>query len=113
MHGIDDEIRTMQSQAHWDSKRWFPALGRKNKSHRLTHMALGLGEEAGEVLGVIKKWSRKCEPIETLDLASLGAELADTLIYLMHIADITGIDLSNEYWSKRAINEGRFGSVEI
>lgn len=109
--GHDDQIRELQAQADIDSKAWFPALHRRNKKTRLIHMALGLGEEAGEVLGVLKKWNRREAPeIANLDRDALGAECADVLIYLMHIAAIAEIDLSREYWKKREFNAKRFGS---
>lgn len=106
----DDEIRELQRQADFDSKSWFPALHRRTKAHRLLHMALGLGEEAGEVQGVIKKWNRRSKPeLANLDRAALGAECADVLIYLLHVCEIAEIDLSREYWKKREINQKRFG----
>lgn len=110
IHGQDDQIRELTARAAIDSQMWFPELHSRAKTSRLLHMAMGLGEEAGEVLGVIKKWNRKPKPtLATLDKDALGAELADTLIYLMHIADLAGIDLSREFWRKREINVGRFG----
>lgn len=67
------------------------------EKYKIIYPALGLGNEAGEVLGKIKKWLRgddgegqmSKERIETLK-----GELGDVLWYLAVLADDLGLDLN-------------------
>lgn len=52
-----------------------------------------------EVAEAYEAWKRK-KP-------DLGSELADVAIYLLGIAEITGVDLGQEILNKMAINEKR------
>jgi NTP pyrophosphatase (non-canonical NTP hydrolase) len=91
-----------------DSHDWFPELNESEET-RLVHAALGLAGETGEAVDVIKKWHRKVAPISELDTEALGSEIADVLIYLLHICSVAGIDPEAEYKKKRVINAARFG----
>lgn len=97
-------IEEIRAAASVDSLAWFPQVHR-DSDHFLAHSALGLAGETGEAVDVIKKWHRGGE----LNVDALGSELADVLIYLLHICTATGIDLEAEYEKKRARNDERFG----
>lgn len=99
-----------------DSAGWFPGVYERGDAATTVHLALGLCGEAGEVADVIKK-ADICGLVPTCtmhspgkhDVAALGAELADTLTYLLALAAHYGIDLDVEYLAKRAENVGRWG----
>lgn len=101
-------LAELAEMAREDSLRWFPKL-HENRDDFLIHSALGLAGEAGEAVDVIKKWHRS----GVLNTESLGAELADVFVYLLHICTAAGIDLEDEYRRKAAFNETRFGANPI
>ena len=60
----------------------------------LTYAALGLGNEAGEVQGKVKKIIRDHQGVMTNDLARpIARELGDVLWYLAMVADEIGFSL--------------------
>ncbi len=62
------------------------------------HMAAGLSEEAGEVLGKFKRLLRGDEGARLDDpawLASVRGELGDTLWYVAAAADVLGMDFED------------------
>lgn len=67
----------------------YPKIG-----HSVIYPALGLGDEAGEVLGKIKKIFRdKNGEFEENDLQEIAKELGDVLWYIAQIATELDIDL--------------------
>ena len=68
------------------------------KEHKIIYAALGLGNEAGEVLGKIKKWLRgddgKGEMSEERKDALKG-ELGDVLWYVAVLANDLGLNLDD------------------
>lgn len=84
-------------QAHTRKTAIYP---REDLQQILAYVGLGLGNEAGEVQGKIKKLIRDHPDIRTVwDLpdeirAAIKAELGDTLYYLARVADELMIDLS-------------------
>lgn len=102
-----------------DSRAWFG----KAEVHwnEVTHFALGLGGETGEVLDVIKKadvcggeFADSCEfhaPGKHTREA-LADEMADVLTYLLALAASLDVDLLGAYRAKRAVNVGRWGDPE-
>lgn len=69
----------------------YPAIG-----HRVTYPALGLSNEAGEVLGKIKKVFRDKEGVFNEDTtADISKELGDVLWYIAQVATELGIDLDD------------------
>lgn len=67
----------------------FVAMDRNYGERDLYIMSVGLGEEAGEVLGWLKKQARDGDRV----LRDLELELGDTLYYLTKIADYHGFSL--------------------
>jgi NTP pyrophosphatase (non-canonical NTP hydrolase) len=84
------DIGSVQRQA-WENKL--------AKGFNTTDVALEFGLLTAEVGEAFTAWRRR-EP-------DLGAELADVLIYLTCLAEMTGIDLSGEVERKLARNAAR------
>lgn len=98
-----------------DSRAWF---GQSDVHwQEVTHFALGLGGETGEVLDVIKKadvcgeFTDVCEMHDPgkHSIEALAAEMADVLTYLLALAASLDIDLLAAYRTKRAANIDRWG----
>ena len=63
---------------------------------KITYPALGLGNEAGEVLGKIKKVYRDKEGKFTTDVCiEIGDEIGDTLWYMAALCEDLGISLED------------------
>lgn len=77
--------------------------------HTPKNLAMALAGEAGEVLAELQ-WltPQECESLSDDQREALALELADVLIYLCRLADVTGIDLMDAARRKVAINAGRF-----
>ncbi|MBI5139215.1 nucleoside triphosphate pyrophosphohydrolase family protein [Candidatus Nomurabacteria bacterium] len=66
------------------------------EKHKIIYPALGLGNEAGEVLGKIKKWLRGDDGGEAMSSErkeALKGELGDVLWYLAVLANDLGLTL--------------------
>ena len=66
----------------------------------LRNLAVSLNLEAAEVLELFQ-WT------ETCDRGELAGELADVMLYLLQLADLSGIDLAAAVVDKLAANQGR------
>lgn len=64
------------------------------------NLAKSLVIEAAEVLELFQ-WG------DTANRAELGSELADVLLYLLQLADVSGIDLEAATLDKLAVNRDR------
>jgi NTP pyrophosphatase (non-canonical NTP hydrolase) len=84
------EIRAVQQRA-WDNKL--------AKGFNVNDVALEFGLLTAEVSEAFTAWRMR--------LPDLGEELADILIYLAGLAEMTGIDLSAEVANKLAKNAER------
>jgi len=108
-------LSDLAAQMHRDSCAWFPAV-HDTSEHTVTHAALGLGGETGEVLDVIKK-SDICGLVTTCalhadgkhDRVALRSEIADVLTYLLVLAHECEIDVEAAYDEKRDHNVARWG----
>lgn len=102
-------LRAITAEARANSERWFPFVHDPSQAvvPLAVHYALGMCGEAGEVANVVKKALRKGET--TSD--ALAPELADVLIYLLLLADETGVDLFAAYEAKRGVCEARWGAA--
>ena len=69
--------------------------------HTPKNLAMAIGSEVGELQDLLL-WDR--EP----DLHRLAWEMADILIYLLSMADVTQIDLYQAVKDKLAINEQKY-----
>jgi NTP pyrophosphatase (non-canonical NTP hydrolase) len=81
--------------------------------HNPRNLAVALSVEAAELLEVFQ-WLSDEEAAAVMDepqrASALRDECADVLIYLVRLADITGIDLVAEANAKILRNEHRFPS---
>jgi NTP pyrophosphatase (non-canonical NTP hydrolase) len=84
------EIRAVQQRA-WDNKL--------AKGFNVSDVALEFGLLTAEVSEAFTAWRKR--------LPDFGEELADVLIYLAGLAEMTGIDLSAEVENKLARNAAR------
>lgn len=80
------------------SKGWYESDSPRPQTP--PNLAKSLVIEAGEVLEHFQ-WS------ETADAEALGGELADVFLYLLQLADVSGIDLEAATLRKLAVNQER------
>lgn len=78
---------------------------RLSESERMLDAAAGLAEEAGEILGVVRKHAYQSRP---LDRDALRAELGDALWCLAMTARSAGIDLDDVATSNIAKLQHRY-----
>ncbi|NYF44559.1 MazG nucleotide pyrophosphohydrolase domain-containing protein [Streptosporangium sandarakinum] len=72
----------------------------------IIEQCLKLSEETGEVCKAVRKHTAlSIDP--TSSTGSVGAELADVLIYVAAIANRAGVDLSDALRAKEQVNEMR------
>ena len=81
------------------SKGWYDADSKKKQTPK--NLAISLVLEAGEVLEHFQ-WVE-----EVRDKQELAGELADTALYLLQIASVTGIDLEQAILDKLDMNKDR------
>lgn len=79
--------------------------------HSPKNLAMSLAVEVGELLECFQ-WLTddqarkvKCRPVK---MAQIRDELADVLIYLIHLADVLDVDLLSAVQDKIEVNENRF-----
>ncbi|TLN15048.1 nucleotide pyrophosphohydrolase [bacterium] len=81
------------------AKGWYQPDSLRPQTPR--NIAISLSLEANEVLEHFQ-WKEEAD-----DLDELGSELADVALYLMQLAQITGIDLEKAVLTKLEQNYGR------
>ena len=96
---MDLKELTEQMQALVSAKGWDRPASPKPQMPR--NLAISLVLEASEVLELFQ-WQD-----ETADQAALAGELADTLLYLLQLASVSGIDLEQAVLEKIAQNYTR------
>jgi len=100
-----------------DEKHGFPVVfeDQKLKYNQVTKDLVGLFGEIGEFSNIIKKINLKIEKNDgyVLDLPAaehdLKEEIADSMIYLIRIANILEVDLPEEINKKIEKNKIRYG----
>ena len=81
------------------------------KFHTPKNLAMAISGEAGELAAEFQWLTAEQSSLESLNSEKLDAialELADVQIYLLRLADVLGIDVSDVVRKKLQINEGRF-----
>ena len=96
---MDLKELTEQIQALVAAKGWDQPASSKPQMPR--NLAISLVLEASEVLELFQ-WQDKA-----YDQAALAGELADTMLYLLQLASVSGIDLEQAVLSKIAQNHQR------
>ncbi|HVW31159.1 MAG TPA: nucleotide pyrophosphohydrolase [Acidimicrobiia bacterium] len=98
------DLRRFAAERDWD------------QFHTPKNLAISLTVECGEVLEHVQ-WGSDAEIAERFSTAdgraALGEELADVLIYLVRLADVTGVDLLAAAVAKLAANEQRYPAAEV
>lgn len=90
-------LRTFAGERDWE------------QFHTPKNLSMALAGEAGEVVAELQ-WltPEQCESLSDEQREALALELADVMIYLCRLADVTGIDLMAAAARKVSINAGRF-----
>ncbi len=71
-------------------------LTKQDQLQELMQQVLGLGDEAGEVLAIFKKWIRDNNAdIDLLDKANVAKELGDILWYIAVVAHDLGVSFDD------------------
>ena len=96
---MDLKELTEQMQALVSAKGWDQPASSKPQMPR--NLAISLVLEASEALELFQ-WQD-----EAADQAALAGELADTMLYLLQLASVSGIDLEQAVLSKIAQNHQR------
>ena len=96
---LTDLVRTFAESRDWQ------------QFHTLRNLVLALVGEVGELAAEFQ-WIGDDNIVKALQEAdkreALGSELADVLIYLLRLADVSAIDLAEELRKKLETNEKRY-----
>lgn len=110
---LEDALSQLGRECTQRSQGWFPEV-HSTPERTLVHLAMGLAEEAGETLGVVKKWHRHgTAMVGVLNFDRLHEEMIDTLVYLAMLGTHTGIDWEQAFNAVIAKCEARWGHVEL
>lgn len=84
--------------------------------HTPKNLAMALAGEAGELLEIFQ-WLTVEESAKIMDdgerAQAVADELADVLQYVVRLADVLGVDLSEALWRKLRSNEARYPADEV
>lgn len=100
----------MQFDAERETTFHWSAPIREGETGALSHNALALAGEVGELANLVKKYERGDFGFDEM-ISSLPGELADILIYVVKLAYQSGIDLESAFLSKLQENRERFDSA--
>lgn len=101
-----DELRAFAAERDWD------------QHHTPRNLALALTGEVGEVAECLQ-WrpDAECAPglpaWSEAERAHLGEELADVLMYLVRLADRSGVDLAAAALAKLAKNRAKYPKEQV
>lgn len=107
-------------QIKMDTLHGFPVQfeDTREKYDQLTKDLVGLFGEIGEFSNIVKKINIKLDRPDAYSLGvheaeiMLGEELVDSLIYIIRIGAILGIDLQAEILKKIQLNESRYAPLK-
>ena len=93
--------------------REFAAEREWEQFHTPKNLAMALAGEAGELVAEFQ-WltPEQSASLDASQRQAVGEEMADVLIYLCRLADVTGIDLMAATQSKLEANRARY-SVDV
>lgn len=108
-----------EAQIRLDQQHGFPVAfpSLREKYEQLTKDLVGLFGEIGEFANIVKKINIKLDRPEEYELeihdaeALLREELVDSLIYIIRVGAILGIDLQGEILRKMQLNESRYAQL--
>lgn len=104
MSEISDLTKSISQFA--EKRKW-------NGFHTPKNLAMAITGEAGELAAEFQ-WLTPAESsnLNKEQLHSISLEMADVAIYLLRLADVTGIDLKAAIEKKLLINEKRFPATK-
>lgn len=96
-----DELRS-EIQRFIDQRGW-------HRFHDPKNLAMAIAGEVGELVSELQ-WltSEQATELDADVRRRVSEEAADVLIYLLHLADVLGVDLVAEALAKARRNEERF-----
>lgn len=94
---IQEQLRQFNKERNWE------------QFHSPKNLSMALAAEAGEVLDLMQ-WltEEQSKSLNSRQISDLSDELADVLIYLLTLADVTGINLTDAIEAKLKKNQKRF-----
>ena len=98
LHDLTQRLRRFADERDWHGL------------HTPKNLAMALAAEVGELVELFQ-WLTGPESVEVMEgerAADVEDELADVFIYLLRLADVLDVDLTEVAWRKIVINEGRF-----
>ena len=103
-------------QIRMDELHGFPVTfaSKREKYDQLSKDLIGLFGEIGEFANIVKKINIKLDRPQDYELEVLEAEgllreeLVDSLIYIIRISAILGVELQSELLKKMKLNESRY-----
>ena len=101
---VRDYLRDFAAERDWD------------QFHTPKNLAMALAGEAGELLEIFQ-WLTPEESGPVMEdqarAQAVGDELTDVLQYVVRLADVLGVDLSEAVWRKLQDNERRYPAGEV
>jgi dCTP diphosphatase len=89
--------------------REFAAARDWEQFHSPKNLAMALAAEAGELLEVFQWMSEaQSRALESTEKSAAAQEMADVLLYLVRLADVTGVDLIEAARHKIEINADKY-----
>lgn len=94
---LTEEVKEFRDERGWE------------EYHTPKDLAVSLSVEASELLELFQ-W--KDDSLEQVEKESLGEEMADIMIYLLFLSEVTGIDLEKAVTEKLEKNKKKYPSDE-
>ena len=102
------EFLEQAAAAYKDSQDWFPG-----QQDDIGFLTLALAGEVGELANIVKKIERGSLRMDDPQVRhEMTMEMTDVYIYLLNLAAVLKVDLSEVYHVKRAVNVRRFGRMD-
>ena len=95
LHELTLALRAFAAERDWD------------KFHTPKNLAMALMVEAAEIAEHFQ-WSDGTQPIDDGKRDAVAMEIGDTLLYLLRLADVLGIDPAAAARAKMTINADRY-----
>jgi dCTP diphosphatase len=104
IHQLQDAVRAFTIERDWE------------QFHNPKNLVMALTAEVGELVELFQWLSPEQADLimdDTISAARVREELADVLIYVLRLADIVGIDLSEAVEAKLVLNAQKYPSNKV